>query len=165
MAVQAAATTIACFPSQQAITDYFATHPYKKYLDDEIIKSKAPNGIQKVADFFANKQIPSDQVNENVINALDVREGIKSMAELGADVAKLTGDWEKIDKGNANHHTNTMKDIHAKIALLGAQLKLVVKIYDVILNDLLDNATYTPPPPEGKEWTRHVGVVTRRVKE
>ena len=85
--------------------------------------------------------------------------------ELGADVAKLTGDWEKIDKGNANHHTNTMKDIHAKIALLGAQLKLVVKIYDVILNDLLDNATYTPPPPEGKEWTRHVGVVTRRVKE
>jgi hypothetical protein len=159
--------TQACFPSQQAIIEYFNSHPLKitGSFESLVVKSHAPDGIEKVAKCFADKTMPHGSIENGVKEALTDHEEEKKLAKLETALGKLLLSCEQIDAGKPSDFTLSMKQIHKNVQDIqdpDPWFDLVVKMHVHVLKDLLDRATYTPPKEGEKSWTRHVADLTKK---
>ena len=157
---------IITFPSQLAIIDYINSHPLQTTgaLDTAVVKSRAPDGIQKVATYFANKQMPFNEIQQHVKEVLTDHDEEKKLADLITDLQGYTTECVKTDNNQPSPFTQEMEHIlfNAQRAAKDPIFDTVVVLYETILHDLLDKATFTPPKDGSATWTRHVEDLTTK---
>jgi hypothetical protein len=135
--------TQVCFPSQQAIIEYFNSHPLKTMgsFDSAEVKSCAPDGIEKVAKCFADKTMPYGSIENDVKEALTDHE----------EEQKLADDFRL-----------SMKQLHKNIQHLDPYFEIIVGMHLRVLQDLLGRVIYTPSKESENGWTRHVADLTKK---
>jgi hypothetical protein len=124
------------------------------------MQSMAPDGVEKVSKFFADKKMSRDSIENGVKEALTNKEEEEKLAQLEVALQKVIHSCETIDQGNPDWFTLSMKETHSRIKEPNLSFELVVKLYDHVLRDLLDKATYTPPKEGEPNWTRRVDDLT-----
>jgi hypothetical protein len=159
------ATGLVTFPDQQKIIDYINGHPGKMALDTPVVQTTFPDGIQKIAAQFANKTMKHEEIKSNIETAMTiVNEETKKWTALKSGLSNLVTTLKANDQkqeSKPSTFTQEMKMIHDKMAYTDTQnaiyTDMVSTFFQKILDDVLDNATFTPPLPnaDGK-WTRHV---------
>ncbi len=162
------------FPNQQAIIDYINGHPIKPSLETKFMQSTTPNGVGKIAKFFADKTMPREEIKKNLEVILVNQEENEKPASLSTALEKLILSCEKIDakseKKQPSQFTSSMKEVYEISKNADRNFEIAIKIYDSVLQDLLDGATFTPPSIEEQakgnhSWTRHVQVMNLEEKK
>jgi len=157
------------FPDQQKIIDYINTHPRKELIDRLAAQNIFPSAIQKIAVQFANKTMKSEEIESNIKAAITNAE--KEWSDLTNALNNLIMTPKDQEQGSEpSAFTQDRQCIYTIIEsedTLKTRWKTVFfKVFTTILDDLLENATYTPLPgdsnaPESSGlWTRHVQKLT-----
>jgi hypothetical protein len=162
-------TTTVCFPDQQTIINYITNHPLKSAIDTPAVTTKTPHSVEKVSKCFTDRKMSSDAILENIKTALTDLEEKQQLADLEKALGKMIVDIDARDAKSGSAGSNdwfmvSMKEIYSQIQEPDPLFEVVLTIYDTILRDLLDNATFTPPAEGEEVWKRHVGDLTKNNK-
>jgi len=142
------------FPNQETIMAYISTHPLKEHaIDTNYIEKSFPNSLLKVANYFANKEMPFNQIRENVKEALK-RDDDKKLDNLVIALQKFVLSCE--EKDASNDFTLSMKNILSEAKSGNEDLNIAISIYAHALKDLIEGAIYIPPKGGETVWTRQV---------
>jgi len=120
-----------------------------------------PNCFADVAKYFANREMPRDQIESHVKSVLE-----RAIQERGTDdqrklqglnraVQQLADKYDEIDKGVVSVHTLDLK-MNVLSKTEPDSLKITIFLCVNVMNDLLDKAFFTPPPAGSTSWVRHV---------
>lgn len=142
------------FPSEEEINAYIQTHPLKKTGTDTALY--VPKVFQTLAAFFANKEIPKDQIEAHVSQMMGIAiekhgsEDQVKLHKLHRDVKGLVAKWEeaKIDAFSLK------SDVLASTT--PPLLDATIKVCNHLVKDILDKATFLPPEQGQDSWTRVV---------
>lgn len=143
-------------PDAEAITQYTETHPMKICgLDKQLY---LPNTVAILAQHFANKELASDQIESEVRNMMNAAipehgtEDQRKVLELDKAVRSLVNECEAREGAISDFTFGLRTDVLTKTEpeLLRGTIYLCARV----LKDLLDKATYAPPPPDEKSWIR-----------
>jgi hypothetical protein len=156
------------FPDQQAIIDHINRSPFKTSINSKFMQNAFPGGIEKVAIQFANKIMNREEIRTNVKTAYaNANENNKELDDLTDGLGKLLQGWKATDEKHSSSPNPDTVNIERLSEGLSEQKKMqddiVFTIYENALLDVVDNATYTPPPggPNALgSWTRHVQDLT-----
>lgn len=166
MSLKATATSsTVTFPDQQAIINYINSHPMKitGCFDKPVMQRYS---IEKVAASFANKVMIPNEIEKNVRSALveDIQdEETKKLAQLTIGLQSFADKCDEIDAkyGSVSSTAREIKKIHDQTKPANPFFEVPVAIYTSVLQDLIKNATFTPPKDGKGEWTQHVTDLTK----
>ena len=154
-----ASTTRRTFPDQQAIINYFNSHPMKitGCFDKPVMQNYS---IEKVAAFFANKIMTLTEIEKNVRSALFESipdEEVKKLAQLTIALQVFA------DKptGSASNVAHELSAIHDRTKPANPTFEVPVMIYAEVLKDLIEKAPCSPPKDGGTTLTKHVADLTK----
>ena len=209
MSLKTETASLVVFPKQQQILDYINNHPIQSSIDTPVVKSTAPDSLQKVAKYFSEKKMELSEIKGHVKIAITQEdEDYAKLKKLQDALAKFILKCEEIDEKSVvkeptadnqdkparildseldapqknedqesiikpprfplsskdSSFTMGMKDAYSHAELNDQYVALIVTIYDSVLRDLLEGATYTPPKddPNGT-WARSIS--TRNVSD
>lgn len=165
MSLTVAPNTI-CFPDQQAIIKYITGHPLKASLDEPALNSTAPDSVERVSKCFAGKKMSPDAILENVKIALTNTDEEQKLVNLEKSFQSLIMAYDEIDAksstGSSRWSTISMRELHSEMTKPDYYFESILKIYETILHDLIDNAVDTPPQKGEETRQRHVDDLTGR---
>ncbi len=137
MSIKAESTSIACFPEQQAIMNYIRNHhSIRDCLETDIIKEKAPDSVEKVAKFFADKQMFRRKIEQN-LETLFPSEEFNKPNPLESAILRT--------KAVSNIHQTVRNNLENESKTYST---LLVGIYKICLEDLIDGKMFKPPSSE-----------------
>jgi hypothetical protein len=139
--------------------DYIIGHPLKESLEcPEVVSHIGPDSLQKIAQFFANKKMSRNQIQQSVRNVLTNREEQQQLIMLGADLEKLIqrSEEQNSEQGiNTTDFTETMKRFYADVKEPDQNFEKAVTMYDEILRDLSNKVTYVAPTAGQTNWEKY----------
>ena len=140
-----ATLTLETFPNQQEIIQFFNNHPMKSSLEDPFIEhASGPESIQKVANYFAGKQMHRSEVKTHVVTVLAGPEkNSQIMAKLNARTESKLSMLAEVENPSTQiqEYRKSLNEVRAKTTTSDPTFfDLAVESHASILCALLDNA-------------------------
>lgn len=152
----------AYFPDRQSIINYIIAHPVKTCLDMDAVSARVPNSIEKIGDYFANKEMPDREIAANVRYALADHADQKKLTDFGSALKQLAGSMDEVRNGGISSFTDRMRLLGSQAVQPDPFFEVVVQMYSVVLNHLIDGETFDSASDGNSKWTREVIVFPNR---